>query len=429
MAFSEEMCIDDFLLKNQNKNTLRKTIHDVRILQEYLQQKNENVDFEFLQHQELNDILCNFFICVKKPNMEDYEPNSLRSMFASFKRYLDSKNYEHCIVSSPYFQKTRRCLTAKQKSLKSDGKGNLPKATRAITDDEIDIFYSKRQFGIHNPMAIINTLWWNNCKHFGMRGCREHHDLRWGDIIMKKNVAGKEYLEYSCERQTKTRQGDTPLNIRSIKPTMWSISEDMDDNRNPVAIYKHYRDRRPESMLSPESPFYLGVNHVRHCSSTDENFISSKSWFKAQPLGINMLNSLMKVMSKNVGIEGNVSNHSARKTMIQKLKNNNIPDTDIIQVSGHKNIQSLNSYSKLSENRQEIISDILNDVPVKTQIQSTSQVETVTESYSNSAQLPIQLFAGASVFGGNINIKINNMNSPKASNKRRRIAVIDSDSD
>ena len=50
----------------------------------------------------------------------------------------------------------------------------------------------------------LNTVWLNNMIHFGLRGCKEQKELRWGDIVLKTDSDGKEYLEY-FERQTKTR--------------------------------------------------------------------------------------------------------------------------------------------------------------------------------------------------------------------------------
>ena len=96
--------------------------------------------------------------------------------------------------------------------------------------------------------------------------------------------------------------------------------------------------------------------------------------------GINKVNSLLKDMCVASGFNGKVTNHSARKTMIQKLKDNNVPDTDIIQLSGHRNLQSLNSYNKLNEDRQERLSNLLN-------VDSGSIAETlpVTETYGNTA--------------------------------------------
>ena len=30
--------------------------------------------------------------------------------------------------------------------------------------------------------------------------------------------------------------------------------------RDPVQVYKAYKDKRPENMLKPDSPFYFAVN-------------------------------------------------------------------------------------------------------------------------------------------------------------------------
>lgn len=53
------------------------------------------------------------------------------------------------------------------------------------------------------------------------------------------------------------------------------------------------------------------------------------------------------------------SNHSARKTGIQSLLHAGVPPTNVQQLTGHKNVQSLNSYSTLSSNQQQQMSHIL----------------------------------------------------------------------
>ena len=50
-------------------------------------------------------------------------------------------------------------------------------------------------------------------------------------------------------------------------------------------------------------------------------------------VGVSKLNSLMKKMAEKAGLGPNVKNHSSRKTMIRTLTNNDIPATDIIQLS------------------------------------------------------------------------------------------------
>lgn len=54
-----------------------------------------------------------------------------------------------------------------------------------------------------------------------------------------------------------------------------------------------------------------------------------------------------------------LKNHIGRKTMMQTLLNNEIPPTDIIQLSGHKNLQSVTNYSTVSENQQKKMSQAL----------------------------------------------------------------------
>ena len=65
---------------------------------------------------------------------------------------------------------------------------------------------------------------------------------------------------------------------------------------------------------------------------------SGKPWFKKAPVGVNKLNTLMKTMAQKAGLGPNFKNHSGRKTMIQTLVNNDVPPTDIMQLSRHKNV-------------------------------------------------------------------------------------------
>ena len=99
-------------------------------------------------------------------------------------------------------------------------------------------------------------------------------------------------------------------------------------------------------MNRPEAPFYLGINHIKTQSST-------KIWSKASAIGVNKLNNLMKNMATKAGLDcQRLTNHSAYKRMIQKLNDNDVPPTHIMQLSGHKNIQRINNYSHVSEQQQ-----------------------------------------------------------------------------
>lgn len=77
-------------------------------------------------------------------------------------------------------------------------------------------------------------------------------------------------------------------------------------------------------MLKLDSYFYLSVNYFTETHAlVEDNF-----WFKAHPMGVHKLNSIMKDMTQAAGISG-VTNHSSRKTLVQKLQSSspsNYPD-------------------------------------------------------------------------------------------------------
>ena len=82
--------------------------------------------------------LRQFIISVHKQDGSNYEPSLLQCMVASIERYLKRKSYGFLVINSIEFAGNREVLKAKQKVLKSSGKGNKPNASRSLTDSEVD---------------------------------------------------------------------------------------------------------------------------------------------------------------------------------------------------------------------------------------------------------------------------------------------------
>ena len=82
--------------------------------------------------------------------------------------------------------------------------------------------------------------------------------------------------------------------------------------------------------------------------------ISVKEWASTA------LNSFMKNISSQADIQGKKrTNHSARKTLVMKLKAANQPRSAIIGVTGHTNKRSLADYEEGDEKEQRLISSII----------------------------------------------------------------------
>ena len=87
--------------------------------------------------------------------------------------------------------------------------------------------------------------------HFGLRCCKEHKDICWGDVKVKETADGEEYLEFN-ERLIKTRTGSDCRDVRAMLPKMFATDG---SEKDPVVVYKFYA-QRPEKMNEGDSPFY-----------------------------------------------------------------------------------------------------------------------------------------------------------------------------
>jgi len=102
--------------------------------------KNMSRLIEEIPQKEINAYITKFIITIqKKDNNEDYKPSSLRSLMASFDRYLKKKNYGFSIMKDAEFEQACKALQSKQKDLKQKGKGNKPNASVALTEEEIKL--------------------------------------------------------------------------------------------------------------------------------------------------------------------------------------------------------------------------------------------------------------------------------------------------
>ena len=91
--FADIVSVEQFIEDQENENTKKKTERNVALLnKEFLTLENESRLMEEMAPKELNAYISEFIISVrKKHNNEDYEPSSLRSLMASFERYLKKK--------------------------------------------------------------------------------------------------------------------------------------------------------------------------------------------------------------------------------------------------------------------------------------------------------------------------------------------------
>ena len=75
--FASVCSVEEFILEQENKNTVKKTERDVRLLERFLKTKNEDRKIEDIPVVELNEYISQFIISVRTKDGNEYEPTSL----------------------------------------------------------------------------------------------------------------------------------------------------------------------------------------------------------------------------------------------------------------------------------------------------------------------------------------------------------------
>ena len=186
---------------------------------------------------------------------------------------------------------------------------------------EEDRLWSTRPLRCDKAWNTEFTLWYHFTKFFGLRGRDEHRQLKFGDIELVTTMQSRKYLAFN-ERTTKTQDGVNADDRRETKPKLNSTGSD----RDPVAVFGKFVAKRPTSMNTPDSPFYLTV--IRgHTTAKEE-------WFDPKPMGKKTLGDMMGKAAENAGLEKK-TNHPARKSTVRTLRKAGVHPNRVMKV-GHR---------------------------------------------------------------------------------------------
>ncbi len=92
--------VRDFVKKQENRSTLRKTIGDIEKFNQFFKIKGENREMKDIPPVELDILVSNFILSVRKTDGSEYEPTTIRNMISSFDRKLRRHSYPESIINS-----------------------------------------------------------------------------------------------------------------------------------------------------------------------------------------------------------------------------------------------------------------------------------------------------------------------------------------
>ncbi|XP_036370533.1 zinc finger MYM-type protein 4 isoform X3 [Octopus sinensis] len=218
---------------------------------------------------ELNYSLCLFVKEVRKPNKEEYSPDSILYLCLGIQQYLFENGRIDNIFTDMYYEKFTECLNEIliRYQPKINGIGQL------VCRIEEEYLWECKQLGAHSPHVLLNTLIYFNTKHFMLKTPEDHIKLSFTHIMKhwKKTIPDSEIVNQKKRREEmpayeQCENHDNPL-------------------RCPVKLYEFYLSKCPESIKNRNDVFYLIPE--RSCVP------DSPVWYSTQSLSSDIMTKML----------------------------------------------------------------------------------------------------------------------------------------
>ena len=187
--------------------------------------------------------------------------------------------------------------------------------------------YSSRVLSGDDPVALQRKVFFEVVLHFGRRGREGLRGINKSDIVFKVDENGKEYATLAFNSLEKNHQGFSSREGEHNQQMYGTGTENC-----PLTSLKFYLSKLNESC----DTFFQRPQSVK--------WEASPSWYENSPVGFNTLAKMMSIISDAADLSIRYTNHSIRATTVTMLRQANVDPTDIIGVTGHRNVQSLTHF-------------------------------------------------------------------------------------
>ena len=261
-------------------NTIKNTTWGVKIFRDWLLENSLDISFESLEPRELDALLAQFYVELRKVDGKYYSKVSYTSIRAAIQRHLQNPpwNVTYTILSDAIFLHSNQVLKGVFKTLTEMGECTTTHY-KSIEKGDIKKLKTTGIIGTHNPQALLNLVWFSVALQFGKRG-QEGYRLMSKETFKKgTDDLGSTYYEYAvCEAQ-KNHSGKTLASTHLPQGRMYAKPG---DPLCPVAAMDKYL-----SLLHPDLEcLWQRPNQM----FKDEN----SKWYCKSPLGHNTLSNMMK---------------------------------------------------------------------------------------------------------------------------------------
>lgn len=278
---------------------------------------------------------------MKKQNGEDYKEIVIKSMWNITAKMLQQKyNSEYNVVFDPFtdirFKKARDARNTKRRELQAIPAQRKTSSTALSKEKIIEMIKSWDE---STPAGLQKKFYQIAAYELAWRGSEGSRCL----IQYFKEERDSEgnltnRLEYNPVF-TKTSQGGN----KKTADSKWLVPNVRDRDICPVRLFRVMVSKRGANIKTDR--LFLCPNPYWKLS---EPF----SWYKNAPVGINEMAKWTKTAAANVGINtslSRISNHSNRSSAVSTLTKQGAKEQEIIKITGHSSVNSLQPYLQLDE--------------------------------------------------------------------------------
>ena len=288
-----------------------------------------------------SDVLCKW-LCVfvtetRSKFGKPYPPKTIMSLLAGILRHMRHSNPDYpnfLSKESTSFVSFQVTLDNLFKILRSDGVGAHSGQTEGISSEEENTLWLSGVMNSVSPKGLLRCKFFYVGKSFCLRGGEEHRCLTLSQFT---RLHKPDRYVYS-EKSSKNRQGGL-------------YQAKMDHKTVTVYLLDLYISKFPKGAVD---------NDLFYCKPmASAPLDASCPWYFNVPIGKNTLSKMVADMCAEAGLSGKKTNHSLRVSGTSCLFEAGVPEKLIQQRTGHRTLESLRMYERVTDKQQLAVSKVL----------------------------------------------------------------------
>ncbi len=246
----------------------------------------------------LGQVLCFFVSEVCCRDGGEYEACTLYDIIICLQFHFERASLFWHLIDDLEFTKLKWTLDNMMKAWCSEKLGTVAKA-KPISFEDKNVMWASSGLGKDTPDKLRNTVMFLLGILCALCGGEEHRRLHCPphnpQIVIKKDGQGQDYLVYTEDSKSKTFQGGLYSRVKKAKVVPIHGNR-VKPERDIIGLYQKY-----VLLLPPE-----GKNHALYKFSLSQNRVTPAVWYTDKPLRVNSLKTIVKKITAEAGIKGNI---------------------------------------------------------------------------------------------------------------------------